>query len=506
MISKFKNKYIKKLPNKKPVSEDYYRRKIGVEEETLPTDSNILKASLNKIFEHSADFRTRTIGLPSGQTVYLYYIEGLNDKERLEANVIRPLVHLTEQENKEVIDSVDEVIYGINYIEPKSWKELIDYCLSGYIICHIENRLPVVLSLQKVEKRSLSEPTTEQQVYGPKIGFVEDSRTNVVLLRKYIKDPRLCVKEYQVGSMSATSVAVVYLDEYVDEELLNKIDEKIKGYQNDQLFVSNTLTLSIVERPLSLFPQVQKSERPDQAAFALGQGKVIIIVDNSTFCHIVPTTLFSFYEKSDDNDIGSVWNLTFLRLLRFISLIVATTFPALYVSLVAFHPEMIPTTLALTMAESRNNIPFPAAVEAVMMMFALDVLVEASIRLPHFIGQTIGIVGGLVIGQAAVEAGIISSTMVIVIAFTAIAAFTSPSWEMTGSWRIVRYLLLFFASIFGLYGLTIGICLLLMHLCALTSFNKPYFSPLTPFNPKELLDGVLRLKTQSNKKKGEQIR
>ncbi len=491
--------------SKEVTKHDYYdflSKKVGINEiDTLPTSGVELKKKLEKIFENSDDFRIRSIS-HQNQEVVFYYFEGIVDIDRLDSSVIQPLVRHMEGNEKERVRNIGEVVLGVNYHVPVNWAELVQLCLQGQVISHISGEVPMVLSLQKYEKRTLSEPTTEKQVFGPKAGFIEDSRTNVVLMRKVIQDPRLKVKEYQVGNMSHTAVSVLYLDEYVDKELLEQVQQKIQRFSKDHIFNSNTLAKSLIEYPMSMFPQVQKSERPDQAAYALSQGKVIIIVDNSTFCLILPTTLFSFYEKSDDNDEGSLWNLSFLRLLRISSLIVATTFPALYVALVAFHPEMIPTTLALTMAESRNNIPFPAAVEAFIMMFALDVLVESSIRLPSFIGQTIGIVGGLVIGQAAVEAGIISSTMIIVIAFTAIAAFTVPSWEMAGSWRIVRYILLLFASLLGLYGLTIGICLLLIHLCALTSFNKPYLSPMSPFNPKEFIDVFFRVRSK-NKEVGD---
>lgn len=183
-----------------------------------------------------------------------------------------------------------------------------------------------------------------------------------------------------------------------------------------------------------------------------------------------------------------------MRLLRIVSILVATIFPALYVALVGYHPELLPTTLALTIADSRNNIPFPVYLEAIMMIFALDILVEASLRLPSVVGQTIGIVGGLVIGQAAVEAGLVSNTMIIVSASTAITSFTLPTWHLISSWRISRYLLLIMSALLGIYGLTIGIAYLTLHLCNLSSFGKPYLSPATPLNPMELLNVFSRLK------------
>ncbi|WP_142302879.1 spore germination protein [Bacillus sp. FJAT-45350] len=478
---------------------DFLRYKIGITElNILPNSVEELKVILERVFDNSDDFSVRSMELPSGQKVFFYYVAGLIDADRMEEAVIRPIVNHGEKNPHEKLTHVGSLNYEVNYITVDSWPDLIQLCLQGHVICQISDQKPVVLSLEKLEKRSLSEPTTEQQVYGPKIGFIEDSRTNVGLVRRIIVDPRLKVKQFHVGSLTHTAVAVMYLEEYVDNEVLEEVLKKIPQYENDFLISSYALERSLIEHPNSLFPQFQKSERPDQVAYALSQGKIVIAINNSTFSLILPATMWSFYERSDDNDEGSPWHVFFIRMLRISSLIIATTFPALYVALVAFHPEMVPTTLALTMAESRNNIPFPAAIEAFIMMFALDVLVEASIRLPSFIGPTIGIVGGLVIGQSAVEAGIISSTMVIVIAFTAIAAFTSPSWELASSWRVIRYLFLLAASLLGMYGLTLAICVLAMHLCALTSMNKPFLSPMAPFNFREFINMIVRIKKKNS--------
>ncbi len=231
---------------------------------------------------------------------------------------------------------------------------------------------------------------------------------------------------------------------------------------------------------------------------ALGQGKLVLFIDNSAFCNIMPISLLSFYQPSDDNDQASTWNIFFIRFLRLASLVISIIMPSLYVALVAFHPELIPTTLAMTIVESRNNIPLPAALEAILMMFALDILVEASIRLPNIIGQTVGIVGGLVIGQAAVDAGIVSSIMVIVIALTAIASFTVPSWELASSWRLVRYCILIVSSFMGLYGMTLGLCVVLLHLCSIESFSKPYLTPLAPLNIRKLLDIFFRFSSRNS--------
>lgn len=486
---KQKSKGTDKKQFETPDYQDFLHDKIGISElDEVPVCEEEVSQKLNIIFEHSSDFEHRTVILPSKQTLTVYYFDGIIHHERLQEGVIQPFVLRVEKQIEDEVKELGEVIYNVKYTTPANWRELLDNCLKGDVICHLSGVKPITVALPNFETRSLSEPSTEQQVYGPKVGFVEDAVRNLSMLRKYFKDPRLKARNYKLGSLSQTNALVVYLDEYVDNDLLYDVLERISNVKTDNVSTTAILAQHITEFPKSLFPQVKKTERPDQAAFALTQGKIVILLDNSTFGIVLPSTLASFYETGDDNDEGSVWSVTFIRLIRMLSMFVATLLPALYVALVAFHPELIPTTLALTIAESRNNIPFPAAIEAFLMMFALDTLVESSIRLPSFIGQTIGIVGGLVIGQAAVEAGIVSSVMVIVIAFTAISAFTAPSWELASSWRIVRYILLLFASILGLFGVVLGVCLLTIHVCALTSFKKPYMSPLSPLNPKELLN------------------
>ncbi|WP_170885436.1 spore germination protein [Bacillus alkalicellulosilyticus] len=486
-----------------PNYEDFLKQKIGITNlEEIPTSTEKVSSILETVFEHSIDFEERNINIPSGQKLTIYFFNSIINHERLQEGVVTPFISRIEHHKTEFISELGEVIYNIQYDTPTNWKDLIQNCLKGDVICHLSGIKPITIPLVQFEKRNLSEPTTEQQVYGPKVGFIEDSLANLSIVRKYFQDPRLKAQKFLLGSLSKTKTYLVYLDEYVDNDLLNDVVKKMSDIKTDNIITTMNLAQHLVEFPKSLFPQVKKTERPDQVAFALTQGKIVIFLDNSTFAIILPTTLWMFYETGDDNDEGSMWNLTFMRLLRISSMFIATLAPATYVALVAFHPELIPTTLALTVAESRNNIPFPAPAEAFLMMFALDVLVEASIRLPSFIGQTIGIVGGLVIGQSAVEAGIVSSAMVIVIAFTAISAFTAPSWELASSWRVIRYMLLFFAAFLGLYGLILGICLFTMHTSALTSFKKPYMSSLSPLNPREFFDVFVRNAIRKNDKGG----
>lgn len=456
----------------------------------VPLHSIDFYKDICNIFENCSDFFHKKIFLKDGYTVTLYYFNGLVNEDLLQASVIKPLLEQNLSKN-----TVGDAIYSNEIDKRKKWPDVISDLMNGNVICHEDEQLPLKIELSKIKERNLTDPTTEYQVYGPKIGFIEDVNSNLSILRKYIKDPRMKIKTYEIGDLTHTKVALVYVDGQIDKELLNYIESKVAQVKIDKLVHIGQLTKELIDFPLSVFPQTELTERSDKAASALLDGKLVIFADNSTFCSVVPVSLFDFYLSSGDHNF-SLWSITFLRALRLICMIISTALPALYVTLVAFHPELIPTTLALQIAESRSRIPLPASFEALLMMFALDVLVEASIRLPSFVGQTIGIVGGLVIGTAVVEAGIISNTMVIVIAFTAIASFVTVSWDFVSSLRIIRYLLLFISASFGLFGFLMGFCLIFIHICHLHSFSKPYLLPVAPLKKNKLKNMFFRTKQQ----------
>lgn len=460
--------------------------------EDPPLNSKEFFSLINKIFQDCDDFSYREVVLSQRRNFKIYFVQGLIDMEFLQASVIKPLLERNQNGNEELRNSINNP----RSVEMTSWNEIIYTLFSGGAICHFDGEQPIEVKVPNQEKRNLSEPTTQYQVFGPKIGFIEDIHTNIALMRKFLKDPRLKTINYEIGSLSHTKVTLMYIEGYAEKQYIDYIKAKIQNVKIDHLITLGQLNKQIIDHPASIFPQVYGTERPDNVAFALEEGKIALFVDNVTFCSILPIGIFDLYLAGDDHSFSSIYNSIFVRLIRYICMIISTALPALYVALVAFHPELIPETLALTIAESRSQIPFPAAAEAIIMMLALDVLVEASIRLPSFVGQTIGIVGGLVIGTAAVDAGVVSSLMVIVIAFTAIASFTAPTWELVSSLRILRYGLLIIASLFGLYGFVLGFCLIFIHICNIETVSRAYISPLSPRKLEQLLMKVQQKKAQ----------
>ncbi|MEH7123782.1 spore germination protein [Bacillus sp. JJ1773] len=341
------------------------------------------------------------------------------------------------------------------------------------------------------ETRSIEEPATESLVRGPREGFTENIRTNTMMIRRHIRDPNLRFESYKVGRRSKKDLIVCYVEGIVHPDILAEVNRRLKAIDIDDAPESGTIEQWIEDSFFSPFPQVLHTERPDKATSSLLQGKVAILLDGTPFVLIAPTTLVSLFQSPEDYYerwfIGSL-----LRMLRFIAAFFAIFLPAIYISLVSFHQGMIPSKLAFSIAASREGVPFPAIIEAFMMEATLELLREAGVRLPKPIGQTIGIVGGLVIGDAAVQAGIVSPIMIMVVAVTAISSFAIPSYSAGIAFRILRFGTMLAAGFFGLYGIVLVYIMISIHIARLTSFGIPYSAPYSPTFKDDWKDIVFR--------------
>ncbi|WP_338131031.1 spore germination protein [Cohnella rhizosphaerae] len=339
--------------------------------------------------------------------------------------------------------------------------------------------------------RPVEEPQTEALIRGPRDGFTEDFRTNTALVRRRLRDPNLRFETFQLGRRSRTDVAVVYVEGIVNDKLLQEVRRRIHTIDVDEVAGSGFIEQWLTDHQLSPFPQIMSTERPDKLSAALLQGKVGIIVDNSPFQLIMPMTLFAFFHSPEDYYQNWIVS-TAIRVMRFGAAFLATFMPAFYIALTEFHHGMLPSELAFSIAGSREGVPFPSVVEAFAMEATLELLREAGIRLPKPIGQTIGIVGGLVIGEAAVRAGIVSPIMVIVVAITAISSFSLPSYTFAISLRLLRFLVMLSAALFGLYGIVLAYIMLNIHIANLKSFGIPYSTPFAPTFLSDWKDLILR--------------
>lgn len=341
------------------------------------------------------------------------------------------------------------------------------------------------------DRRGVEEPQTESVVRGPRDGFSETLCVNSALIRFRLKDPNLRVRHLVVGQRTQTDIYVMYIEGLAHPPMVKEVLSRIEKINVDSVLESGYIEQLIQDRRWSPFPQIQNTERPDKVVANLLEGKVGILVDGTPFGLIAPAVFSQFYQSPEDY-YERFYIATLIRLIRIISISIALLLPSLYIAFSAFHPEMIPSRLVIAMAAGRSTVPFPSLVEALFMELAIEILREASVRLPGPIGPTIGIVGALVVGEAAVSAGLVSPVMVIIVAVTTIGSFASPSYSAAIAIRMLRFPVMLLAGMFGLYGIMLFLIVILVHLSSIKSFGVPYMSPLSPLNMKGMRDLFVR--------------
>jgi hypothetical protein len=365
-------------------------------------------------------------------------------------------------------------------------KKLVVGILSGQVAIFYKNDA-YLIDVSGFQSRAISQSETELVITGPHDAFTEKSNVNLALIRQRIKSSHLKVIKLCVGEVSKTDVYILYIQDIANMQYVDEAIRRISNIEQDSIFDTNMLMQLIDDAPYSIFPQFLTSERPDAICSKLVAGRVVGIVEGSPSAFSAPASFFEFFSSSDD--YYQRWLLgTAIRLLRLLALVITINFTALYVSVTTFHYEMIPEALLLTLTESRSKVPFPPLYEALFLEVTIELLREAGARLPTKIGQTIGIVGGIVIGQAAVQAGLTSNILIIAVASSAIASFVTPAYVMSASIRLLRFGLIVLAGVWGNFGLAIGVSAIVIHMCGLTSLGSSYLSPVAPFNWRDWKD------------------
>mgnify|MGYP001244527367 CR=1 FL=1 len=465
--------------------------------------------NFKNIFKDCGDITFRFIEIGKDKKLQACFIfsDGLIDKHLLSEYAIQLLLSSSENEDfdlnlikKSLLEFLTKEAIAIPEVdEENKVDEIVNSILSGETILLIDGvDKALILSTRGWPTRGVGEPETETVVRGPRDGFSETLKINTTLVRRRIKDPKMKVKKFQLGRRSKTDVAVLYIEDIVNPELLNEVFKRLNNIDIDVIIDSAMLEHLIEDNYLSPFPQIENTERPDTVAASLYEGRVGILVDNTPFALIVPATLGTLLQSAED--YYSRWTITSLiRLLRIVAGFLAILSPALYIAITSFHPGLIPTKLTYYVAASRINVPFPSVVEAFLMEITIELLREAGTRISGPIGTTIGIVGGLIIGQAAVEAGIVSPLMIIIVAVTTIAAFALTSYELASGLRVCRFALMILAAILGLYGIMLGVVILTTHLARLNSFGIPFTSPYSGLGIEEgdLKDTLIKAPIQN---------
>lgn len=338
----------------------------------------------------------------------------------------------------------------------------------------------------------VSEVQSEKVIRGSREGFTDSTKVNSALVRKRLRDTRLKVEEKFIGVRSNTLVQILYIEDLIHEELLEEVKERLERYEIDGILDTGMLEQLTEESWISPFPQYQTTERPDRAAQELLNGKIVIFSDNSPSGLILPSTFQGFMESSEDW-YNRFEMSSFLRVLRYFAMLIATLLPGLYLAVIRFHTQILPENLILSFAEARSGVPFSSVVELVLLELSFELIREAGVRIPGQLGNTIGIVGGLIIGQSAVTANIVSPVVVIIVALTALGSMAIPNEEFASAFRILKYGFLFLGAYLGIYGIVIGVYFVMAHLGGLLSFGIPYFVPfVNTFSEKYVGSGILR--------------
>lgn len=430
----------------------------------------------------------------------LIYIDGMSDKILLNDYLMESL--MLHYEKIKTVDSLkDRLITITDMREVEELDKGIIAVLSGEAFMLVDGMtVGYVLATRSWPARGVSEPAGETVVRGAREGFTEVVRFNTALVRRRIRDTRLRVIPKAMGTRSKTDTAIMYIDDIVNKDVLDEFMSRVDKINIDAVLDSGYVEQLIEDDKWSPFPQVQSTERPDVVAAALYEGRIALLVDNSPFAIIVPATLPILFQSPDD--YFQKWlTASSTRIIRFVAILLSLIMPGFYIAVTSFHTTIIPTRLAYAMAATREGIPFPAFIETIIMEVSLAFLIEAVVRLPRPIGSTIGIVGGLIIGQAAVSAGLVSPIMIIIVSITAITSFLAPNYAVTSAFRYVRFLIIIAASIIGLYGIMLGLVILLIHLIKLESFGVPYLAPVVNVRGEDQKDTFIRLPLQFFKRR-----
>ena len=472
----------------------------GKKRNKIPENICLIKAELKEMFQDCSDFVVREIAFGQNPHVRLLivYLEGLIDRTELNNSILKPLMiesrmldDFKEEYNLPFRKYLEQFILPISGVEETDdFQKTVDSLFSGDTVIYIEGEHTALLAGTGAwVERAVDEPPTETVVRGPREGFVESLSTNITLIRRKVKNPNLKFEKLTLGKQTNTTVCICYIQGIVSEELLQQVRERLQNIKIDAVLESGYLEEFMEDAPLSLFPTVGNSEKPDKIAGKILEGRVAVLCDGSPFVLTVPYLFFESMQASEDYYSG-YYSSTILRLLRITALFISMVLPGFYVALISFHHEVIPFNLLLSIDASREGIPISPFTELLLMGFAFEILREAGIRLPKAVGQAVSIVGALVLGEAAVNAGFVSNPVVIITALTAISSFVVT--PLAGILPILRVFILLAGNVLGILGIGLVSAFIIIHLCSLKSFGIPYFAGIAPFKGADMKDIFVR--------------
>lgn len=442
------------------------------------------REKLSELFRNTSDLAIYEFNTLCGEKGMVSYIKGLIDKKELNDNIIRPLI--------QGLISKEDVLSTVLVSDVQTTSNIDDVIApitDGYAILFIESiNTAYIFDVGDWAKRDISEPTVEQVIRGPKEGFIEDIGTNKTMIRRKLRNKNLVFVDYTLGTQTNTKVSLAYIDGIVNPEILKELQERIEKIEIDRVLETGYIEHHIEDSPRSIICTLYRTEKPDVVVGKILEGRIAILCDGTPTVLTAPKIFIENLQMAEDYVYRSQYG-TYLRILRLVSILVSILLPGIFVALETFHHEMIPTDLLISIAKHKEGIPSSSLMEAFLMIFFLEIIKESGLRIPKNIGTAVTVVSGLVLGQTAVEAGLVGPIMVIVIAATGISEFIIP--EQKEMIVIYRFIILFLGGFLGLFGITIGMIIMIIHLISLRSFGVPYLYPIAPYDIEGMKDFIL---------------
>lgn len=455
-------------------------------------------AAIHEALRDCGDIVQREFRVGGGGRLVMLYADNFVDLEAIRESILETvMLDYQNEQPKGILEALLEEAIAISEVKKiTTVAEICDAVFWGDTVLLMDgDDFALQATTKQFPNRGISKAETEVVVQGPKDAFMEVMAFNIVLTRRRIRDPKLKLKRKKAGNRTKTDIALMYMEDLVRPEVLAQVEKQLDAMHIAGLLDSGSMEQLLERRKYSPFPQLQMTERPDKTASALLEGRVVLLADNTPYAILLPATLNTFFQAAED--YYERWEImSFIRLIRYAAAFFAVALPGLYIAFAVYHPQLMPTALALKVASTRGAIPFSVIGEVLIMELAFELLREAGIRLPSPVSSTIGIVGGIIIGSAAVEAGIVSPVVVIVAALTGICTFVIPNVSIVSGLRISKYLVILLASVFGLFGVWAALLLLLGHLAGLTSYGIPYLYPYCSSsinNDRDWEDSIFRL-------------
>lgn len=486
---RYRFKKLKKPERPKPLHDEFLPPDVYINDDVrLYSDIELSKSVLELIFRKPKNmdivFREFSINTEPQRKAMLVYYDGMTDRNVQNLAILQPLMLLAglrvDKEGGPLELFTGRLLPGSQLTYAETYKELAEGILAGSTAVLFDNCPKAVLVETKGwANRGVEKPENEAIIRGPQEAFTETFRTNTALIRKMLHAPDLITEMIRVGTVTRTIVGVMYLESVANPELVQEVMRRLSSIKTAFAIDSGMVEQLIEDHPYALTPQVIATERPDRAVASLVEGQVVIVVDNSPYVLIAPATFYSLFQTGEDAYLR--WPLGSVnRLIRFLGLLIATFLPGFFIAVTTFHHEMIPTDLLMSIAGNREKVPFPSIVELLAMELAFELIREAGIRIPGVVGTTLGIVGALILGQAAVAANVVSPITIIVVAVTAIGTFTIPNYPLSYVVRVIRFVYILLAGVLGMFGVVLGAFIQFGFLTSVKSFGVAYFAPVSP--------------------------